>query len=734
MSEALRLFISCPRGIEAALVSELTGLGLSAVAAATGGVSGQGSLETAYRICLWSRLASRVLLPLREFPLSDAEGLYAEARQLDWTELFAPDRRFAIEVAGSSPQLPHTHYAGLKVKDAVVDRFRERHGSRPDVDTLNPDLRLHLHLGGETATLSLDLAGDALHRRGWRQTTNEAPLKENLAAAILHLAGWPAIAAEGGGLVDPLCGSGTLVIEAGLMAGDIAPGLTRPRYGFEAWLDHRPVTWARLLGEARERAAAGRLRLPPLAGSDRDAQVLKAARKNAERAGLGGQIQWREADFSQAQPVGERAGLVVTNPPYGERLGHDAEVVKLYSLLGPTLKQRFPGWQAAVFTGRPELGPRLGLSAHARHPLYNGRIPARLLCFQLQGTAATPAAEGAPALIAGGGGEFANRLRKNLAHLGKWARRRGVSNYRLYDADLPAYALAIDLYQSGGRCHAHVQEYAPPKTIEPATAERRLREALLQIQQILELPSDALHYKLRRRQAEGQYTRQAGRGEFLEVEEHGCRLWVNLEDYLDTGLFLDHRPLRLRLQQEAAGKRLLNLFCYTASASVHAAVGGAERTLSVDLSNTYLEWAERNFALNGHSAVWPGARGPAQGARGRGRHELLRADCLRWLEEQAGHARPAAFDLIFFDPPTFSHSKKMEDVLDIQRDHPRLIQQAMSLLLPGGTLYFSCNRHGFKLEAEALSAYDCRDITAQTLDEDFRRPPPAHRAWMIRHR
>jgi 23S rRNA (guanine2445-N2)-methyltransferase / 23S rRNA (guanine2069-N7)-methyltransferase len=731
VTDSLPLFATASRGLEPLLAAELRALGGAQVKEQGGGVAFSGELAVAYRACLWSRLASRILLPLSRFPITDAETLYAGARALDWPEVFAQDTTFAVEVAGQAAAVPHTHYAGLKVKDAIVDTFRGRTGARPSVDTDKPGLRLHLHLdsggrsgGPDHATLSLDLGGESLHRRGYRRQGASAPLRENLAAAILVRAGWPQLAAAGAPLLDPMCGSGTLVLEAALIAADVAPGLARARYGFESWLEHKPKVWRELREDAAARAKAGLARpLPPLQGFDADAAAIRAAQDNASRAGLAGKVRFERRDLAALRPVGERPGLVATNPPYGERLGAEAEVIKIHSLLGAVLKEHFAGWQAAVFTGRPDLGPRIGLRASDTFSMYNGPLPCKLLRFEVP--AATIAGAGAP----GGGADFANRLQKNLKHLGKWARRSGVTCYRLYDADLPDYAVAVDLYESGQR-HVHVQEYAAPKTVDPVKAEKRLREALSHVQQLLEVPAANLHFKVRRAQRPGaQYARQAETGAFHEVQEHGCRLLVNFDDYLDTGVFLDHRPLRRRIQKEAAGKRFLNLFCYTASATAHAARGGAAQTLSVDMSNTYLDWARRNLALNGVRAEAfdhppPSGRWPA--------HALLRADCLAWLAAQeASRARPQ-FDLVLCDPPTFSHSKKMEGVLDVQRDHAALIRQCAALLAPGGTLYFSTNRRGFKLDAAALEGLACEDITAQTLDEDFRRPPPAHRCWRIR--
>src|SRR5690349_6349979 len=394
MSDALSLFATASRGLEPLLAKELAALGAATVKEQGGGVLFTGDLAAAYRACLGSRLASRILLPLSRFPLADADGLYQGARAIEWTDVFDIKTTFAIEVAGRSAAVTHTHYAGLKVKDAIADTFRGKTGERPSVDTENPQIRVHLHLDRDHAQLALDLSGESLHRRGYRRAGAQAPLKENLAAAILMRCDWAALARDGAPLLDPMCGSGTLVLEAALIAADVAPGLSRERFGFESWLEHKPKVWKELKDEAKARAAAGRAReLPLLHGSDVDPRAIHAARDNARRAGFAEQVSFTVQDLSAARPASARPGLVVTNPPYGERMGAEAEVIKLHSLLGATLKEHFAGWQAAVFTGRPDLGPRIGLRAHDTYSMYNGPLPCKLLRFEVHG-ARTPATPG----------------------------------------------------------------------------------------------------------------------------------------------------------------------------------------------------------------------------------------------------------------------------------------------------------------------------------------------------
>lgn len=708
----MRFFATTPRGMEPLLAAELRAMGLEEVETARSGVDFAGDLAAGYRACLWSRTAGRVLLELARFPAADQQALYRGVAQIDWSAHLAPEGSLAVDcTAGASP-IGHTHFAALRVKDAIVDQFRETQGVRPSVDLEAPDLRLHLHLDGEEGILSLDLSGESLHRRGYRQEGMAAPLKENLAAAILLRADWPAIARAGGGLLDPLCGSGTLLIEGALIAADSPPGWGRARWGFSHWKGHQPAVWEALLAEAAQRRAAGWERIPLIRGCDADPHAVRAARTNAARAGLEGLVQVEQGAFAQVGPEG-KAGLVVANPPYGERLGEERELSRLYLQLGQILKERFGGWQAALFAGNAEL--RVPLRPRRSYTLYNGALRCRLLLFSLDASPRkTP--EPPPPPSSPGAQMLGNRLKRNLRLTGRWAQRQGISCYRLYDADLPEYALAVDLYQ-GALTWAHVQEYQAPTEVDPAKAAGRREEALALLPHALGIPPEQIHFKMRRRQrGKSQYEKQAAEGEFHEVREGACRFLVNFTDYLDTGLFLDHRLTRALIGELARGRRFLNLFGYTGTATVHAALGGAAATTTVDLSHTYLAWARRNLALN---------------ACERG-HELVQADCLEWLGQARREGR--RYGLIFLDPPTFSNSKRMEETLDIQRDHGELIQGAARLLEPDGVLLFSTNNRRFKLDEGALAGLAAEDLTRKTLPEDFARNPRIHQCWRIEPR
>ena len=724
MSERYEIVLTCPKGLEGLLLEEATGLGLLEAREQTAAVRGSGDIEVAYRLCLWSRLANRVLLVLSRFAMNNADALYDGVKAVDWREHLEPDGTLAVEFSGHGSGIDNTHFGALKVKDAIVDSLRTRTGERPSVDKLNPDVRVHLRLDRGEAVLSLDLSGHSLHQRGYRLQQGAAPLKENLAAAVLIRAGWPRIAAEGGALTDPMCGVGTFLVEAALMAADIAPNLKRERWGFTRWLGHVPAVWKRLHEEATARAQVG-LSKPPLwiRGYEADPRLIQPGRNNVERAGLSEWVKIYQGELGtfEPRPNQNQKGLVISNPPYGERLGDEASLLYLYQNLGERLRQACLGWEAAVFTGAPELGKRMGLRSHKQYAFWNGALPCKLLLIRVEpqqfvlGERNTRAPESTPdapsaetaVRLSEGGQMFANRLQKNLKQLGKWARREQIECYRLYDADMPEYALAIDLY----RDWVHVQEYAPPRSIDPEKAQARLLDALAAIPQALGVAQSNVVIKRRERQTgTKQYQRQAAQGQFMEVLEGGAKLLVNLTDYLDTGLFLDHRPMRLRIQREAAGKRFLNLFCYTATATVHAARGGARSTTSVDLSKTYLDWARRNLSLNGFSD----------------KHRLEQANVMEWLEADRGE-----YDLIFIDPPTFSNSKRMEGVFDVQRDHVQLLDLAMARLARGGVLYFSNNFRKFQLDEAISSRYQVEEISAQTLDADFARNAKIHRAWRL---
>ncbi|MCW9406398.1 bifunctional 23S rRNA (guanine(2069)-N(7))-methyltransferase RlmK/23S rRNA (guanine(2445)-N(2))-methyltransferase RlmL [Klebsiella variicola] len=695
------LFASTARGLEELLKTELEGLGATDCQVVQGGVHFQGDTRLLYQSLMWSRLASRIMLPLGECRVYSDLDLYLGVQAIPWTEMFNPGATFAVHFSGLNDEIRNSQYGALKVKDAIVDSFTRKNLPRPNVDRESPDLRINVWLNKETAHISLDLSGEGLHLRGYRDGTGMAPIKENLAAAIVMRSGW----VPGTPLLDPMCGSGTLLIEAAMLATDRAPGLHRGHWGFGGWAQHDDTIWKEVKAEAQTRARQGLAAYGSrFYGSDVDERVIERARRNARRAGIGELIDFAVKDVAQLNnplPKGPY-GTVISNPPYGERLESEPALIALHSLLGRIMKSQFGGWNLSVFSASPELLSCLQLRADKQFKAKNGPLD----CIQKNYHLAESEG-GKPAMLAE---DFANRLRKNLKKFEKWARQEGIECYRLYDADLPEYNVAIDRYGDW----VVVQEYAPPKTVDAHKARQRLFDIIAATIAVLGIAPNKLVLKTRERQkGKNQYQKMAEKGDFIEVREYNARLWVNLTDYLDTGLFLDHRIARRMLGQMSKGKDFLNLFSYTGSASVHAGLGGARSTTTVDMSRTYLEWAERNLRLNGLT--------------GRA-HRLMQADVLGWLRESTEQ-----FDLIFIDPPTFSNSKRMEDAFDVQRDHIRLMTDLKRLLRKGGTIMFSNNKRGFRMDHDGLAALGLKaqEISQKTLSQDFARNRQIHNCWLI---
>ncbi|TAN70817.1 MAG: bifunctional 23S rRNA (guanine(2069)-N(7))-methyltransferase RlmK/23S rRNA (guanine(2445)-N(2))-methyltransferase RlmL [Methylobacter sp.] len=782
-----QLFATTPKAMETILTDELRALGVNNIKATLAGVAFQGDLETAYRACLWSRTANRILLVLSSFEVKTQEDLYNGVQKIDWSEHINPEDSFAVSFsAKNSEAINNTHFGALKVKDAIVDQMRTKFQTRPSINTEQPNIRINVYLNGETAQLSLDLSGESLHRRGYRDVSIKAPMKENLAAAMLLRSGWPQIAKQQGSLIDPMCGSGTLLLEGAMIAADYAPGLLRDYFGFSGWKKHDAQCWKKLRAEAEQRKKIGLEKLPVIVGFDQNRHTVNTALAHIANAGLQNKIHVERRDIEDAEPAESwKPGLLICNPPYGERLGDEQETAELYKKFGNTLKAHFSGWKAAMIISNPELGFRLGIRSQKPITLFNGALECKLLRMDIEernffipkaksqqeriaqvteiskaheqriaqapesrptpqskatddlsSIKPSPEGEGAPPLKSTaytselGAEMFANRLKKNLKKLSNWAKQNRITCYRVYDADLPEYAVAVDIYQGeacrsqltplayipvGDQTWVNVQEYEPPKSIDQHKADQRLAGLLAEIPRVLGVNSDQVFLKIRRKQkSTDQYEKHGDQGRFHIIEEGGCKLLVNFEDYLDTGLFLDHRPIRLLIQQQAKDKSFLNLFAYTGSATVHAAMGGAKSTTTVDMSNTYISWAKKNMALNAN-----------QGA-----HEFIQADCLEWLAAEAELAN-RHYDLIFLDPPTFSNSKRMDAVFDIQADHVQLINNAISLLSPGGILYFSTNFRRFKIDKQALSDLIVEDISAATVPEDFARNPKIHYCWRI---
>jgi len=710
-----KVVITCASGLERVLADEL-----AMICPDISCETGRGQLRTElplksiYSICLWSRIRSRVFIQLAAGRVNDADEMYDVAASINWSEHFGPEHTFAVDFKGLNQWMRHSNFGALKVKDAVVDKIREATGERPNVDIKDPAIRVYAHLGREEFSIGLDISGGGLHRRGYRQGGGLAPMRETLAAALLYKAQWPEAAKRGESLLDPMCGSGTLVIEAAYMATDTAPGMYRDHFGFEQWYGHQQAAWDEVYKAAEQRESAGRAAFTGrITGLDLSHKALQASQRAVSASRFGRFIKIHKHDALEPFEAEYDSEFLICNPPYGERVGDEAELAALYQGLAKNALALPSLHRFSIFSSRLDLCRYMPLRSPQKSRYYNGDIETYLLSFDTTSENSKAHVKTLPTEVItreelnDDAIMLYNRIKKNLKALKPWLKREQHECYRVYDADLPEFSVAIDRYGE----HVVVSEYAAPAKIPEEKAQARFRVALTAVSAVFAIPVSELHLKERRRQKGKSQYRPERKSCQLKITEFGHPMKVELEAYLDTGLFLDHRPLRKRIMERAEGKSFLNLFCYTAVASLHAACAGA-KTTSVDMSNTYLNWGKDNFLLNGLDIE---------------EHEFIQANCVDWLARATGE-----YDMSMLDPPTFSNSKRIDEVFDVQRDHAQLIRNAAKLLKFGGVLYFSNNFRKFKLDSKLKDQFMVSEISPETIDKDFERNPKIHRCWEIR--
>lgn len=728
----MELFATCGAGLEAILGQELRELGMDEVRPLTGGVSFSADLEQVYVALLWSRVASRILLTVARIEARDSDSLYAGVHGIPWEEHIAAGSTIAVSARGTNDQLRDTRYTALRVKDAVCDRLRELRGERPDVDAQDPDLRIQVNLHAKRATVYIDLSGSSLENRGYRDAARSSSpvVHETLTAAMLLAASWPERARRGEALVDSMCAAGTLAIEAAMIAADRAPGIMRSTWGFTGWAGHDEALWQRVLDAADLRAQEGAHGLVIYASDSRTGE-LDCAWRRAKAAAVSSLIEFAPPEDVLAQRQDARA-LFASCLFASDELG-EATLPARYAHLAASLLDMPQVDAAVMLVGGPDADAYLGMERTRGYSCMNGSAPCDIALFDLTADAGRSAQvrvrDRDVATYDTSAQQFADRLNKVYKQRRKWAAKGGVCAYRVYDADLPDYNMAIDLYEGAGvdagRRLVHVAEYAPPKSIDANKAARRMADALNIASIVFDVPASSVFVKRRMRAKGGsQYAQGTERAmvpdplAHLVTRENGLLFEVDLASYLDTGLFLDHRDTRELVGRLAAGKSFLNLFAYTCTASVYAAARGAKFTTSVDLSNTYLRWGERNMELNGLM---------------NGHQEFVRADCVEWVA-QTRHSK-MRWDLIFVDPPTFSNSAKMRQRgWDVQRDHAELLIGVSRLLTRGGAAVFSCNLRGFTLDRETIERAGVQvvDITDKTIPPDFERHAKVHHCFVLR--
>ncbi|MBK5200084.1 MAG: bifunctional 23S rRNA (guanine(2069)-N(7))-methyltransferase RlmK/23S rRNA (guanine(2445)-N(2))-methyltransferase RlmL, partial [Spirochaetaceae bacterium] len=724
-------FATCATNQQDILEKEIKALGVEEAIVSAGGVEFEGTLEQAYNFCLYTRVSSKLMLNLFEDDdIQNADELYDSAVQIPWEEYLTPETTFSIsQTVISCSWLKNGHFAAVRLKDAIVDRIREKFdGERPNVDKDNADVSFHIHVKGNQISYLVDFSGKTLHKRGYRKSFIDAAMRETLAATVLKRSEFRRVLESEEELeviptlLDPFCGSGTILIEAALWISKVAPGLIDvDRFSFYRLPLHDEAVWKKVLDAAILEEEKGIEKEYKFYGWDIDPKSIEVAKKNAQAAGVLDKIQFEVKDFTKItqEDVPSSTGYIVTDPPYGIRLA-DNQIDLLYQSIGKQLNSFFGGWNVSIICGEQELLSFINMKPNRTNSVNNGGIDCQIAHYyvfsdeereEMTRKAIDKKAERLATPLSDGAQMAYNRLVKNLEALKPIMEKEGVTNYRIYDADMPEYSAAIDIY---GNQFINLQEYAAPSSIPEEDAQRRLEELIFATERATGIDIDNIFVKSRTPQkGANQYNKIANKNRFYIMKENGSKYLVNFQDYLDTGVFLDHRPVRKLISEMSEGKRFLNLFCYTGTATIQAAKGGALSTVSVDSSATYLDWAESNMELNAYKGM---------------NHFYYKEDCMSFLYNT--HDK---YDLIFCDPPTFSNSKG-RDSFDVDSDHKRLIHLCMRHLDENGVLIFSNNYRKFKLDEYIYQDYDVKNISLDTIGEDFKRDLKIHQCYLITER
>jgi 23S rRNA (guanine2445-N2)-methyltransferase / 23S rRNA (guanine2069-N7)-methyltransferase len=754
----MEFIATCPMGFERLLADEFRSLGLKSLRPLHGQLDFTGSLAEAYKACLWSRLASRIIAVRARIPASNADELYAGVSDIAWEDEISALRTFAVDAHGTNSNLRNTQFVAVKTKDAIVDRLRQRIGRRPTVDSEHPDIVISVRISREKATVGIDLVGEPLFRRnseGLRSAV--VPLRHDYAAALLAAGKWYRRCRHDGATLISMCpGSGSILLEAAEQTSDHAPGLSRKKWSFESWLGHEADSWDSIRAEATRRAEVGSSHLLTTRFFAADPRFESRVALNADKT---------LPSYTYAQLPDDADSLIKANSERDCLIACDfswlseaelAREAQLSSCICKLAEATSDTSELSVLASSDTFDTTVGHCASESITVFVGNSQGAINCYQTKdiapGTTIVLKNTKQAFVSFSQSEQFARRLEKDYRLRRKWARRQDINCLRIYDADLPDYALSIDLYNpsvllderryggKGGGPWAVVAEYAAPKEINPLTARQRLIDALILIPAVLDISAQDLHLRMRTKSRGGsQYSHEsahelsaAGKGLGRDnlglqpgshlVDEGGLTFEINLSSGLDSGLFLDTRLLREQLRemmkQAPEPKRFLNLFAYTGSASCFAADGGARNTTTVDLSHSYLEWAARNMARNGFV-------GPE--------HNYIRADVLTWVDEQRHSSH--RWDLIYLDPPTFSNSSKMaSSSFDIQRDHVELLIDVSRLLAPQALCIFCCNLRGFKPDLSSLetAGVELEDISSTTIPDDFSRNSRIHHCYILR--
>ncbi|MGL4524264.1 MAG: bifunctional 23S rRNA (guanine(2069)-N(7))-methyltransferase RlmK/23S rRNA (guanine(2445)-N(2))-methyltransferase RlmL [Spirochaetia bacterium] len=703
--QELFFLANCPLHAEDLLSQEIVDLGGTIVERVRSGVYFCGKIDLLYRSCLWLRTASSLKLVIKRFKAKDRPSFYQAILTNPWFDHMTSATSIACQVSSAPQSFAPNHFLALVVKDAIADSFRKVGRARPNVNTENPDLGVAVHMEGENGTLLLEL-GHALHQRSWRINAQSSEhgvvikkksssMQENLAAVLLYRSHWPKFARQGLAFVDAICWQGVTLFEAYAMATDYAPQLKKSSIGFEKWVQYDPALWQKCKEEANLRYEKGKENTPLFYGFDTNDTALDQARLCCEKAQFSHEIQFEKSHLLSLRPPCEK-GFMIINPKYSEQLNDAQKTEAFFHEVATYMKANLRGWNIAMTLPSEDALRYLDVRTDRLNTFYHGAEKRHLARFTLFSEAMiTP--------LSKQGERMKLYLQDRYASLSDLAKKKWkTSVYRLYCAEKPGYAALCDIYND-------------ILVIQPFETSPEIKELTRACQEVAGINRVNTVIKKRRKMKESeQYETEKS---LVNVEkiviEGGLKFYVNLSAYIDTGFYLDHRPLRLWLSKECKGNTFLNLFCYTGAMSVVAAQAGARKICSVDASKTYLNIAEKNMKLNRLETL---------------NAQWVRSDVHKFLQKNSD-----SWDIIYVDPPTYSNGTG-RDNFDVHRDHPRLLHLCIQALAPKGKIYFSTHSRKFRLDEKIECDYLVKDLTKASLDEDCQTDRPIHYLWEIKKR
>ncbi|QIQ41384.1 MAG: bifunctional 23S rRNA (guanine(2069)-N(7))-methyltransferase RlmK/23S rRNA (guanine(2445)-N(2))-methyltransferase RlmL [Buchnera aphidicola (Aphis urticata)] len=693
------LYASTNLGCEKLLENELICLGAKNLHIIKGGIYYEAEDLLLYRSLIWSRIASRIYLCIKNFIINSTNDLYSNIDQINWDKILYLHNTFLVKFKGQNNIIKNSLFGALTIKDAIVDQFYKKYSMRPNIDLINPNIRIKALLTKNRINIMLDLCGNALHQRCYRKLSHITPIKENLGAAIVLSSTWT----KNIPLIDPMCGSGTLLIEAAMIYSDRAPGLKRNKWSFKFWKGYNSLLWNKVLHEANTKFE---IRIKTchknlFIGYDYNNTIIKQAKENAFNANVLEIIQFSTSNLNNlTNPYkNKEIGTLLSNPPYGEREHTENSVVALYVQMGFICKKHFKNWKLSIFTASKYLSNFLQMQAYEELFFKNGPLNCFLKNYKIFAE-----------ILNQENKEYENRLKKNIQKLKKWNDLKQIECFRIYDRDIPNYNIIVDIYKNW----LVIQEYQAPKKINIHHAYKRLCYAIYCTKEILSVPINNIVFKTRKKQKHKlQYQKFFNSQKFFTIQEYHVKLLINLFDYLDTGIFLEHRCIRKLISTMSHGKDFLNLFAYTGSASVYAGLGGAKSTTTVDISKTYIKWSIKNMSINNLIGK---------------QHSFIQLNCLEWIESNY-----QKFDLIFINPPTFSNSKKMKKFFELKKDYLNLLHSLKKNLRKNGYIIFSSSTNNFKLNFNEINKMKlhARNITNLVQSKDFFNKK--YYSWLITH-